>query len=317
MINSLYQVITMHKIIVFFILLSTQVAAEEKFSVIELQKNLTLLRLYKGPIDGFWDSGTKNATCQFLTDIGKPCGYAISELDLKKLNEAASQKVIIYMHGTNNPRQQENCHKSYNAVPKSIKQVLGFVNFHIYYLCSSAADSKKLQKNLPGDGIHYQFGRANGSYILQRVVELDNLIDSLHSANVRPENIFVVGHSAGGWSALIAADTFPEKFNGVIAFAPACCGPRHEVDLYPIWRKIVRPEQQKMMTNNPAFKRLVFVYEDDEYNRSTDLEFLQRAFPETLQLVNQNCGKGHSTHLMDCNSAETQNIINKFLIAHQ
>ena len=304
-------------IVVFFILLSTQVAAEEKFSVIKLQKNLTFLRLYEGPIDGFWGSETKSAMCQFLSNTGRPCGTTISDLGLKKLNEVAPQKVIIYQQGTINPRQQENCHWSYNAVPKSIKQILNFVDFHIYFLCSSAADSKKVQGNTSNDGVHYQFGRANGSYIQQRVVELSNFIDILHAANVRPENIFVAGHSAGGWSALNAADTSPKRFNGVIAFAPACCGPRHETNLYPIWRKIIRPEQQKMMTNSTTMIRLVFSYEDDEYNRPTDLKFLQSAFPETLQLVNQNCGKGHGTHLMDCNRVQTQITINKFLNVHQ
>ena len=35
------------------------------------------------------------------------------------------------------------------------------------------------------------------------------------------------------------------KFNSAIVFAPACCGPRHEINKYPKWRKEIRPKQVK------------------------------------------------------------------------
>ncbi|MDA8875659.1 peptidoglycan-binding protein [Planktomarina temperata] len=76
------------------LLLSTQVVAETKFSVLKLQNDLTLLGFDPGPIDGFWGSRTKTAMCQFLDDASSACGNTISEDDLEKLNEAASKSTF-------------------------------------------------------------------------------------------------------------------------------------------------------------------------------------------------------------------------------
>ena len=90
-------------------------------------------------------------------------------------------------------------------------------------------------------------GNKTGSYIEKRVNEIDNVLDQLLDNGIKPKNIFLSGVSAGGWSSLMLMPKVGIKFNSAIVFAPACCGPRHEINKYPVWRKKIRPKQVKQI----------------------------------------------------------------------
>ena len=41
----------------------------------------------------------------------------------------------------------------------------------------------------------------------------------------------------------MAARALPNRFNRGVLFAPAFAGPRYETNIFPIWRKVLRPKQ--------------------------------------------------------------------------
>ena len=203
--------------------------------------------------------------------------------------------IIIYSHGTDRPQKKENCTKSYNQIPKSLKILKKADNTFFYYLCSKATD-----------------GRQVGSYIYKRKNEINEILDQLISAGVKPENIYLAGHSAGGWASLMIMDQVDKKFNSAIVFAPTFSGPRSEINQYPKWRKEARPRQIKQMTQAKTIKALIFAYEDDKFNRPKELNFLPKKYPNSVELVGYKCGKGHYTVQYDCKLSETKKKIKAF-----
>ena len=199
--------------------------------------------------------------------------------------------------------------------PRSVLQLGDDKNTFVYYHCSAVIDPKVRKDNVPDDGIHYIRGYAMGYYTLGRRDELSDLLDQFHKIGVKPSNITLAGHSAGAWTALLAAASYPQKFQAVIAFAPAFAGPRNEETTYPWWRQTVRPEQITMMTQPNEVPKLIFAYQDDAFNRPSELTFLIEAFPDTAKVIRQKCGKGHNTHKSDCQIEETVKLMKNLIYA--
>ena len=212
------------------------------------------------------------------------------------LNNGSELTIILYSHGTTRPQKREKCSRKFNAIPKSLLALKENSNTYFYYLCSKAVD-----------------GEIEGSYINKRAKEIDSVLNQLISVGVKPKNIFLSGVSAGGWSSLMMMDKVEVKFNSAIVFAPACCGPRSEINKYPKWRREIRPIQIKKMTEAKVVKALIFTYEDDKFNRSQELIFLKEKSPDTVKLVSYSCGKGHNTYEKDCKLEETKRIIKSYI----
>ena len=147
--------------------------------------------------------------------------------------------------------------------------------------------------------------------------ELRTHLDLLAAAGVKPRNIFVAGHSAGGWTALMAMSDAGTRFNAAIVFAPACCGPRKEESRYPIWRQKIRPFQISRITATPHLRVLVFAYNDDPFNRPQDLGFLTAHDAAGATLIGYDCGHGHATHRFDCRLADTKTMISTYIAARK
>ena len=212
------------------------------------------------------------------------------------ISAAKRATVIVYQHGTRRPYSRENCEKRVNEIPASITALEAEPGTYIWFLCSTATD----------DG-------ARGSYIFKRVEETDAILDELLAAGVAPKNIFLVGHSAGGWASLMAAQASGDKFNAAIVFAPACCGSREEIKSFPLWRKKTRPAQVRQMLSAEELRALVFAYPDDPFNREEELQFLTAQFPASVELIAYDCEQGHITHLNDCQLTSTIERIRDFV----
>ena len=264
-----------------------------------------------GIVSDIRDSGfiTKSQNVSPLANVNH--GFTPSP----KIKNAENANVIIWLHGTKNSRRRESCSAKKNHPIPSVLQLGKENNTYIYYLCSSVTDRYSFFKksNVPDDGIHYKGKYANGSYTLDRRDELEDLIDDFLKIGVKPSNIALIGNSAGGWTALLAAASYPEKFHAVIAFAPAFAGTRSKASVYPYWRGIVRPEQVEIMTQPNDVPKLVFAYEDDAYNRPIDLNFLTTAFPASATLISQNCGRGHGTPRNDCQLNKTVSLMKEVI----
>lgn len=232
-------------------------------------------------------------------------GFIEDNIDLKPVSQSYNGDVpdiyidnpddaiiIIYSHGNGNHRKKENCSLWWNAVPDSLLSIESKKNIHIFYLCSSAIDT------FPP-----------GNWIYGRVEEINKVLDEFLLIGVKPKNIFLSGHSTGGWSSLMSMNMVGKKFNAGILFAPACCGPRSEILVYPSWRKRIRPAYIKNMLNTDRIEALIFSYKDDPYNRPRDLLFLSNKYPTTIELIGYSCENGHLTHIKDCKLEDTKNKI--------
>ncbi|ANK81205.1 MAG: hypothetical protein TEF_10665 [Rhizobiales bacterium NRL2] len=214
------------------------------------------------------------------------------------IDRPGSAIVVIYNHGTERPQRREDCDAFHNSVPPSLRG-LRMQRLHVYRLCSETLEDRD---------------RPTGNYIYQRVDEIAEAIAQLNALGVTAERIFVAGHSAGGWSSLMAAIEHGDSFNGAIAFAPSFAGPRDEINVYPRWRQEARPRQIAHMKTAERMDALVFAYEGDQFNRPQELRFLTETWPDSVQLVGYDCnGPGHLTHLRDCQEAATRHMIATFI----
>lgn len=225
---------------------------------------------------------------------------------------AQERKIIVWLHGQETSVRAEKCSKEGNWPPKSILQLETEENTHVYYHCTKIKDRNGKGKNVPDDGIHYAYTWVLGSYTLDRRDELELLIDDFISQGVKPENIVISGHSAGGWTALLAAAAYPSKFGSLIAFAPAFAGSERQQEQWP-HTKIMQAEQERMVATANNVDKLVFAYENDKWNSPAELQFIADFFPDSAQLVARKCKNGHMSHRKDCNLDQTIHLINEFV----
>ena len=218
---------------------------------------------------------------------------------IKLSTKAEDTIVVIYNHGTRNPRKKERCDASYNQVPDSLKG-LESNRLRIYYLCSNATE---------GAGPEHA-----GNQVYARMYEIEKTIDELIKLGVRPKHIFLAGHSKGAWASLMLMNQVNQKFNAAILFAPALANRRSE-QTHPWWRAEVRPRQIHQMLQAREIDALIFAYEEDQYNRPQDIEFLTEKYPMSVEIVAYRCDYEftHNTHLHDCRQPQTSKMIAEYI----
>ena len=218
-----------------------------------------------------------------------------------RISEPRDKIVIVYNHGTTRPQQIENCDTSPNRVPRSLLAIQS-EKVLIYYLCSTAFEKSST------------WGSA-GQFIYARLKEVETTLDELIALGVSPKNIFLAGHSAGGWTSLMALSRFGKKFNGAIVFAPAFAGRRSEQSQYPWWYQEARPKQIREMLEAPEIRALIFAYHDDPFERPEDLKFLTDRYPRTVRMIAYACDipNRHLVALNDCREAAATDAISKYI----
>lgn len=208
--------------------------------------------------------------------------------------DPANAVILIFNHGTRRPQYPHECDRRQD-VPDVVARLDRERDWQVVYLCSRATD-----------------GGQAGSYTFKRAQEIRRAVLHYRGQGVPRRRIFLLGHSAGGWSSLIAARQFNDEFNAVIAFAPAFAGPRHEESLYPWWRRRIRPQQVAFLTQARRIDALVFAYPNDQYNRPRDLRFLDRIPGVEMRTVTS-CLGGHRTTYRDCFAEAALGRIRSFI----
>jgi pimeloyl-ACP methyl ester carboxylesterase len=144
-------------------------------------------------------------------------------------------------------------------------------------------------------------------------------VERYRARGVPAQRIFLAGHSAGGWSSLMAARKSHAGFNAIVAFAPAFAGPRHEAAKFPWWRGQLLPEQIAYLKEAPRIEALIFAYSDDEFDRPEELAPLA-AIKGLRILAFDACQKGHLTTYSECfrtgARVEIEHYIKTRLAAH-
>lgn len=216
-----------------------------------------------------------------------------------RIKPSVNDKIIIYLHGTISPRITPNCYIHKIRIPRVILELQN-KNTHIYFLCSSATN---LRSDLM-DG---------GNYIYRRVEELKVVLLELQEAGMDPENIYLPGYSAGAWTSLIANSVIEDHlFNGIIGLAPAFAGKR-DTRSKSGRRSQLRNEQILMIQKSTKLNALIFAYDHDEYENTSDLSFLTSNPEWNLTFVNYDCEEGHRTPHSDCKFEETLEFMKEYI----
>jgi pimeloyl-ACP methyl ester carboxylesterase len=195
--------------------------------------------------------------------------------------DPAKAVVLIVNHGTYRPQRRHQCNEG-RDVPAVVRDLAEAHAWMIHYLCSTATD----------DGV-------DGSYTYKRADEILAVVADYRGRGVPAERIFLFGHSAGGWSSLMAARKDHRGFNAIIAFAPAFAGPRHEEAQYPKWRRELAPAQTAYLREAKRIEALIFAYSDDDFDRPRELTPLE-SIPGLRLLAFDACNSGHGTTYTEC-----------------
>lgn len=182
----------------------------------------------------------------------------------------SSKAVVVFLHGSSIEKLDDTCDPNGQApgfsVPEVVRQLVGAeiagLEIVVYAPCDGRATAL-------GEPIK----------IDQRVAAIEETLAELGRAGVDPSRIVLVGHSAGGWAALLHEKRHPGSVNSVIAFAPAFAGKRR-------WRPDVwqrrHDEQAAEIGSADRIPSLVFSFDNDAYNTPRDLGFLSRIKGTTL-----------------------------------
>ena len=167
------------------------------------------------------------------------------------------------MHGTVSGQFWQTCQPRYRPAvttrlisngPELVGEQAGSFEYALYYLCSAVTGGENL--------------------LQRRSTEILEAVDIFRAAGVPANHIFLVGHSGGASSALVAAARAPEKVNAVIASAPgygyAYLGAGGDVFLQI---KDIKQRWQEDLAVNGQLDALVFAYADDRISPPADMAF--------------------------------------------
>ncbi|MEH6632358.1 MAG: hypothetical protein V7776_16195 [Halopseudomonas aestusnigri] len=193
--------------------------------------------------------------------------------------------LFIYNHGTENSGFGQKCYP--NSIPSYARAIVRqHSNTAIYYLCS-----QEVGVSVGGDPKRQRYFR--------RSDEIARLLKIFRQHGITPDRTFLLGHSGGASTTLIAAADIPNAFNGLIVSAPgygfAHTGrSRNSKDLAPHY------DTWKAGIEKATIKRgLVYSFEGDLIAPPEDLDFIAQMPNLKLIIQNpENCGisdpHGHS-----------------------
>jgi predicted alpha/beta hydrolase family esterase len=223
------------------------------------------------------------------------------------LPEPEKHILLIFNHGSLEEEYGDICSPTAWTVPEVVRQLSGKtvngLDIVVYNFCSTSA------------GKYDAATRSGEPKVVKRVESIEALVRAFQAAGVPPHQIFLVGHSAGGWASLLAARRQHVKFNAVIAFAPAFAGKK--ADRSPGWEDL-RQRQAGLLADAGHIDGLVYAYADDPYESSADLAFLGKI--DGIRLVRldgqpdgdgERCAGpyGHRTAFRACFARSQKNII--------
>ena len=181
-----------------------------------------------------------------------------------------AKAVVVFLHGSFIEKLDDKCDPNGDAsgfsVPEVVRQLagtaVGGLEVVVYAPCHGQATAM-------GEPIK----------IDQRVTAIEQTLAELARAGVDPSRIVLVGHSAGGWAALLHEKRHPGSVNSVIAFAPAFAGEKRGRP--EVWQQR-HDAQAAEIGSAERIPALVFSFDNDAYNTPGDLGFLSRIKGTTL-----------------------------------
>lgn len=177
--------------------------------------------------------------------------------------------LLLYVHGSRQEYLRDRCFPNSVTTPRWLRHFagarIGGLPVSVYADCTP---------NRTGDFDHRE--RTGEPKVVKRMRDLEVSVARFVEHGFAPRRIFLLGHSAGGWAALLAAADGDPPVAGVIAFAPAFAGPLRTRSAGWQW---LRDEQAAQLANSERLPALVFAYRGDAFETPAALAFL-RPIPE-------------------------------------
>ena len=294
---NLRHIIKFLEIIIFSLLLSTQVFADKKADN-RFEKDLKKISKDNG----------------FVNNLGKV--YPVDNISDKK-----NTILIVYTHGSNNDHHIDKCNKKWNKVPPIILNLhdkkIKDLKVKIYNLCSGVRGWTKnhwkkmddIYKNSSKDNfskiIKDDFDRIrfNGAKQFRKQKVIINKVDEL--INLGFENIILAGYSAGGWASITLKSKYPNKISGTIAINQAFSGKLNNRREWKFW-ELVRTYGVSQIDLKNLNNTIIYVHDKDGWETSKTLSFLNLDTVEYKDISKSKCkpkfifGKHHGIPLTKC-----------------
>jgi hypothetical protein len=206
--------------------------------------------------------------------------------------------LFIFNHGSSN-KFGLDCYWLFNSRPMWVKQLDG-----------SLIDGFRVRVETPCTGFETgtqpdDHGCGGELWVCRRTNKILKEIKKARERGYPPQRIFVGGHSAGGWAALLIKRWNPGLFNGVIVTAPAFEGKRRSrLCLNPVcdlkngdelgkaWKNRLRAQHDNYFVmaakQGPDLRALVVSFPCDPFGWNSELPFASNrsvkklTFPELL-----------------------------------
>ena len=285
------------EIIIFSLLLSTQVFADKKADK-RFEKDLKKI-------------SKDNA---FVDNLGKI--YPVDNISDKK-----NTILIVYTHGSGNDHRLDKCNKKRNKVPPIILNLhdkkIKDLNVKIYHLCSGARGWTEnhwrkmddVYKNLSKDNFSkiikddFDAIKFDGAKQFRKQKVIINKVDEL--INLGFENIILAGHSGGGWASITLKSKYPNKISGALAINPAFSGTLNNRREWKFW-ELLREYGINQINLTSLKNTLIYVHDKDDHENSKTLSFLDLDTVAYKDISNTDCkaklifGKHHGIPLTKC-----------------
>ncbi len=189
------------------------------------------------------------------------------EKNIYQMNNPSDKIVIIFTPGASGNFRQTPC------TPQELNS-----NFGIPYILNDITKNKINNKEVIVDGFcSNAIGTKFSQYSAEikpkaRVKDIIEKINIYVKSGVPKKQIFISGHSVGGWTALLVGQKLQNEIGGIIAFAPAFAGKYKTRTQF--WKHIYNIEINNLKQSK-YINGLVFAFKGDAFNKQKDLEFVK------------------------------------------
>ncbi len=246
----------------------------------------------------------KPGISQFIT----PDSESIHQIDLNPPEETV---ILIYSHGSLAEQYRDVCNPlqryGLGATPEVIATLsYRFINkkrILVYSLCSSLKWRIKLKNTVANIKLGI------------RTAEIARQVQLFLDAGIPAKQIFLIGHSAGGWASLNYLRNHPDTVNAAIVFAPAFAG--HWQNRPKQWQRFYT-HQKNNLQSTPPLPALIFAFENDPYYQLTEISFFKKipgvTFKALTQTSNRPCKlSGHQAAFSRCFTRFYQRKIEQYI----
>jgi predicted alpha/beta hydrolase family esterase len=183
------------------------------------------------------------------------------------IDKPSEKIVIIFTPGSGNGFKQTPC------TPERLNSGYG-----IPYILHDLTENKINNKEIIIDGFCSNAVATKFSqYSMEtkpeaRAKDIIEKINIFVKSGVPKKQIFVSGHSMGGWTSLLIGQELQGKIGGIIAFAPAFAGKYKTRNSFmeQLYNDRINKLKQSKYING-----LVFAFKGDAFNKQKHLEFLK------------------------------------------